>query len=70
MVQTVYTVTGMTCAHCERAVAEEVEQIVGVTATEVSAKTGLLRISSDATIDDTSVLAAVDEAGYEAARAS
>lgn len=69
MVQTDYTVTGMTCEHCERAVAEEVGLIAGVTATQVSAEAGTLRVTSDAAIDDQSVLDAVDEAGYEAARA-
>lgn len=69
MTETVYTVTGMTCEHCERAVSEEVGLIAGVTATEVDAKTGVLRVTSKTAIDDQSVFDAVDEAGYEAARA-
>lgn len=69
MADTAYTVTGMTCEHCERAVAEEVGLIPGVTATEVDAKTGILRITSETAIDDQSVFDAVDEAGYQAARA-
>ncbi len=63
-----YTVTGMTCEHCENAVREEVSQIPGVTDIDVSAQTGDLSITSEQTIDDAAVLAAVDEAGYTATR--
>jgi copper chaperone CopZ len=65
---TEFTVTGMTCGHCETSVREEVEQISGVNAVEVSAATGRLVVSGDA-IDDAAVLAAVEEAGYQAVRA-
>ena len=68
METTQYRVTGMTCAHCEQAVTEEVNQIPGVTVTEASAATGRLTIASETAVDD-QVFAAVDEAGYEAARA-
>jgi copper chaperone CopZ len=44
-----------------------VSQIPGVTAIEVSAATGLLTVTAD-TLDDSAVLSAVDEAGYQAAR--
>lgn len=64
-----YTVTGMTCQHCERSVREEVGEIPGVTGIEVSAQTGRLVVSSDRDVDDAAVLAAVDEAGYTAERA-
>lgn len=69
MTTTEYAVTGMSCAHCERAVAEEVGTITGVTVLEVSAATGKLVISSPEPVEDAVVLAAVDEAGYTAARA-
>ena len=63
-----YQVTGMTCGHCENHVREEVEQISGVTGIDVSAQTGKLMITSDAELNDADVVAAVDEAGYEAVR--
>ncbi len=69
MTTTAYTVTGMTCGHCEGSVRSEVSQLPGVTGIEVSAATGSLVITSDAALDDAAVLAAVDEAGYSAARA-
>ncbi len=64
-----YAVTGMTCAHCEMSVREEVEQVPGVEVVEVSAQTGVLRVTSTAPLDDAQVVAAVSEAGYTAARA-
>lgn len=69
MTTTEYTVTGMTCGHCEQAVREEVGQLPGVEAIDVSAQTGRLVITSAAELDDAVVLAAVDEAGYAATRA-
>ena len=65
-----FTVTGMTCGHCERHVREEVAQIAGVTGIEVSAATGKLSVTADTPIDDAAVLAAVDEAGYAAVRSA
>ena len=64
-----YTVTGMTCGHCEMSVREEVSEVPGVTDVEVSVQTGKLVVSGSGEIDDTKVLAAVEEAGYTAVRA-
>jgi len=64
-----YTVTGMTCGHCEMSVREEVEQVAGVSTIDVSAATGRLVVSGGQSIDDAAVLAAVEEAGYRAVRA-
>ena len=64
-----YTVTGMTCGHCEMSVREEVQQVAGVSAIDVSAAAGRLVVSGEQAIDDTAVLAAVEEAGYQAVRA-
>ncbi|MBD0023672.1 heavy metal transporter [Gordonia pseudamarae] len=63
-----YQVTGMTCGHCEMSVREEVGEIPGIDAIEVSAATGRLVVTGDGTVDDAAVLAAVDEAGYSAVR--
>lgn len=67
---TTYQVTGMTCGHCETAVRSEVTKIDGVREVAVDAGTGVLAITSDAPLTDEAVVAAVDEAGYEAVRAS
>ena len=66
MTTTEYQVTGMTCAHCERSIREEVGQLAGVDRIDVSAASGRLVITSSGPISDAAVLAAVDEAGYEA----
>ena len=67
MTTTEFTVTGMTCEHCERAVKSEVGEIDGVTTVSVSAATGHLAVTTNAgPVDTDAVLAAVDEAGYSA----
>ena len=66
MTTTQFQVTGMSCSHCEQAVSTEVGQISGVQAVEVSAATGRLVVTSSAPLDDTQVVAAVEEAGYRA----
>lgn len=68
MSTTEYQVTGMSCGHCEMSVREEVGQVPGVEDIQVSAKTGRLVVTAAAPLDDTAVLAAVDEAGYSAVR--
>ena len=69
MTTTAYAVSGMSCGHCESSVREEVAKIAGVQEIQVSAKDGSLVITSAAELSDADVIAAVDEAGYEAARA-
>jgi copper ion binding protein len=65
-----YTVTGMTCEHCVRAVTEEVGAIPGVTAVDVDLTSGGLHVTSGAPVGDDAVRAAVEEAGYEVAGAA
>ncbi|MBY0291267.1 MAG: cation transporter [Mycobacteriaceae bacterium] len=68
MAATEYKVSGMTCGHCEMSVRAEVGEIAGVEQVEVSAATGVLVVTSSAPVDDAQVLAAVEEAGYDAVR--
>lgn len=69
-VTTTYTVTGMTCGHCENAVREEVGKISGVSGVEVSHETGLLTVTSDSEPNFDDITAALDEAGeYTAVQA-
>ena len=67
MHERLYTVSGMTCEHCRRAVLDEVGQLLGVESVEVELATGALRVRG-ADVPDTAVAAAVEEAGYELAR--
>jgi copper chaperone len=62
-----YTVVGMTCGHCVNAVTDEVSQVPGVTEVDDDLASGGLTVTSDAPVDDSAVLAAVEEAGYEVA---
>lgn len=61
-----FQVSGMSCSHCEHAVTTEVGQLAGVQSVDVSAATGRLVVTSATQIDVEQVLAAVDEAGYQA----
>lgn len=67
-VSTEYLVTGMSCAHCEAAITAEISALPGIQGIDVSAETGRLVVTSAAAIDEASILAAVDEAGYAAVR--
>jgi copper chaperone len=58
-----YTVAGMTCGHCVRAVTDEVSRIDGVEAVDVDLPTGRLTIRGAGFVD-AQVRGAVDEAGY------
>ncbi len=64
-----FTVTGMTCGHCEMSVREEVGEIAGVEEVRADAQSGELVVTAAGEIDDVAVLAAVQEAGYSAVRA-
>jgi copper chaperone len=63
-----YLVEGMTCGHCKVAVTEEVSAVAGVSAVEVDLDTKLVRVHGT-DLDDAAVVAAIDEAGYDAVAA-
>ncbi|MGK2852931.1 MAG: heavy-metal-associated domain-containing protein [Microbacteriaceae bacterium] len=63
-----YTVTGMSCGHCEASVRKEVSGVAGVQDVDVEAKTGTLIVTSDQPVEDAQILGAVVEAGYSAVR--
>ncbi|NKQ58164.1 heavy-metal-associated domain-containing protein [Amycolatopsis sp. K13G38] len=67
MTETVYTVTGMTCEHCVKAVTEEIGNVDGVESVAVDLPTGAVTVVSAAALSDEAVRAAVDEAGYQVA---
>ena len=60
-----YTVPGMSCAHCERAVSQELSTVAGVNEVEVDLGTKLVRVSGQV-LDDAALRAAIEDAGYEA----
>lgn len=62
-----YLVEGMTCSHCVSSVTEELSEVDGVTAVSVDLTSGLpsiVSVTSDSPLDDATVDAAIEEAGY------
>ena len=65
MSEAVYSVSGMSCGHCESAITQEIGALPGVTSVRAVASTGLVTVDSEQPLDEATVRAAVDEAGYE-----
>lgn len=63
-----YSVPGMSCGHCQAAITTEVTAVPGVDTVDVDLDTKLVTISGE-NLDDSALVAAIDEAGYDAARA-
>ena len=68
MITTDYTVQGMTCGHCVRAVTTEIMKLAGVEDVRITLESGAVQVDSDAALDVEAVAAAVDEAGYALVR--
>jgi copper chaperone len=66
MTSMTYQVTGMTCAHCARAVTGELADVPGVSAVNVAlvpSGVSSVTVTSDAPLTAETVAAALDEAG-------
>jgi copper chaperone CopZ len=59
-----YTVSGMTCGHCEASVRGALSALAGVNDVSVDLDTGQVTVTSDRDLDTEAVRRAVDEAGY------
>ena len=62
-----FQVTGMTCAHCVRAVTAELMNVSGVCEVTVDVSTGQVTVGSARPLAEADVRAAIDEAGYQLA---
>ena len=60
-----YRVDDMSCNHCVVAVSGEVGRVAGVSSVDVDLDTKLVRVGG-ADVDGAAVVAAIDEAGYDA----
>jgi copper chaperone CopZ len=60
-----YSVPGMSCSHCRAAITAEVGEVAGVDSVQVDLETKLVRISGG-TLEHSALVAAIEEAGYEA----
>ena len=66
MVETIsYVVPDMSCRHCEVAVTEELQAVVGVRAVAVDLDRKLVAVHGEG-LEDAVLRAAIVEAGYEA----
>ncbi len=60
-----FKVNGMMCAHCEAHVKKALEAIDGVVSAEASHEENLVTVTSKKDIDEQTIKAAVEDAGYE-----
>jgi copper chaperone len=65
MTEVTYSVAGMTCDHCVRAVQTEVGKVPGVASVAVDLGSGRVTVVSERPIEAAAVRAAVEEAGFE-----
>lgn len=61
----VFTVQGMSCEHCVRAVTDEITSLLGVQRVDVNLGTGAVTVVAVRELGGPEVAAAVEEAGYE-----
>ena len=59
-----FKVPGMSCGHCESAVKTEVGAVAGVTGVDVDLDTKDVVVTGSG-LDRASIVAAIDEAGYD-----
>jgi copper chaperone CopZ len=62
-----YSVPDMSCGHCRMAITAEVETVPGVATIDVDLDTKCVTVSGPS-LDDAALIAAIEEAGYEATR--
>lgn len=62
-----YSVPGMSCGHCRAAIIAEVTAIETVATVEVDLDTKLVQITGE-NLDDAALMAAINDAGYDALR--
>jgi copper chaperone CopZ len=60
-----YVVPGMSCENCRNAVSQELSAVEGVTTVGVDLDTKLVMATGD-DLDDATLRAAIEDAGYEA----
>jgi copper ion binding protein len=61
---TTFQVSGMTCDHCRRAVADEIGRVPGIDGVSVDLASGSVTVTANQPVDRSDIATAVDEAGY------
>lgn len=68
MKQTTFEVAGMACDGCEESVVEALEALEGVSAATANHEADEVRVEHDvATVDESAIATAIEDAGYEPA---
>jgi len=67
MTQKVF-IEGMTCNHCAKHVEDALKEIDGIQSVKVDLKGKFAVIESAKSVDDASIKAAIEDAGYELVR--
>jgi copper chaperone len=62
----IYRVDGVHCEHCVMSIREEVSEVQGVEQVDVDLETKIVTVRGQR-LEDASLRAAIEEAGYEAA---
>jgi copper chaperone len=65
MTERTYSVPAMHCSHCEAAVTRELEAVDGVQRVIIDTETKLVVVQGGG-LDSSALVAAIDEAGYDA----
>lgn len=58
-----FNVTGMTCAHCERAVTQAIQSKDGDAKVDIDLESGVVQVESK--LDEATVREAIEEEGYQ-----
>jgi copper chaperone CopZ len=61
---TTFTVTGLTCTHCRRAITADISAIEGISDVVVDPVSGTVTVTSDRPVDRADIAAVLDEAGH------
>ncbi len=61
-----FSVPDISCAHCKSAIEGEVAQVAGVASVDVDIEAKTVTVVGEP-LDETAIVAAIDEAGYEVA---
>ncbi|WP_329483539.1 heavy-metal-associated domain-containing protein [Kribbella sp. NBC_01484] len=64
---TTVRVAGMSCGHCVRFVADELEAVPGVESVAVDLATSMVTVVSDRELEPAAIRTAIEAAGYEVA---
>jgi copper chaperone CopZ len=61
---TTFTVNGMTCAHCERAITQEISAVDGVASVTVDVTSGTVTVTATEPVDRADIAAVIDGVGH------